>query len=206
MAQQNGCRRYALGLGRANIVFGENIKHRRAGDAADEGEIGKSQCDRRKDEPLQPGSDAVGQIGVALHRHHPQVECKDIDQKVADNKARHRKSDHRHHHQQPVNECSRLGCRSDANNDGEWDDDSKGDQGQRERRLQPFGDQRQHGCAGENRNAEVSLQHVERPPRELNRQWIVQPEVLPDCSDLFSGGRCRLQGRQRDHPAPSSGS
>ena len=181
-----------LGAGRADVVLLQNLEHGRTGDARDQRDIDRAERDRRQDQVLEPGPDPLGDRRVALHRHPVELEREDVGEQVADHEDRDREAEDRETDNGAVDPGSGLpGC-DHAERHGDHHREDQRQHHQRQGRLDPQGDQLRNRQRGEDRGAEIALQHPEEPFAEADQIGAVEPEALADALDI--GGRGLVAG------------
>src|SRR5258706_12790204 len=102
------------------------------------------------------------------------------DEQDAEEEARERHAHQRHAGREQVDERIALHRREDANAEREGDRDRERGEAELEGRGQPLGDRLHHPLLVLEGAAEVALERVTEPGDVLDRQRLIEPELLPD--------------------------
>lgn len=191
---------------RGNDVFSaEDLEHARPREARDHRRDRDAERDRRKHQEAQVERGILGQRYEARGGEPAQPQAEEQDQQETEEEGRDRGPGERTDRNDAVEPRTRSGRGDDASGDADRERDEERESRQLEGHGKAVDDRAEHRLVRSDRAAEVALQHLRRPADVLDRQRLVQSEVLPDLSDrrgvraLAEHERYRISGREPQH-------
>ena len=169
------------------MILAQHLQHAGARDAGDQRHEAQAERKARQDKMAQEGPEAVGQRTVALDRQQFQLDGKNVDEHVADHEYRERKAQHREAHHAAIDRRAGAPCGEHADRHGERDCDDRGENRERDGRLDALEEQRRHRAIAEDRDAEIALQRAGEPQDELLVKRQIETELAADRLYLLLG-------------------
>ncbi|MNL36001.1 hypothetical protein D3C87_1580660 [compost metagenome] len=150
----------ALGSGGTDIVVAENIQHRGAGKAQNEGGRNEAECDGWQGQVIHALEEACARTAISRHREHIEPDSEELHEDQAKPEARNARRQHRNGCRCLIHEGTApvSGIDADGKRDGTGDQQRK--DRQEEGRFRPIQKRRSNRHVEEDRLAEITAQQL----------------------------------------------
>ena len=162
-------------MGRPHVLPAEDVEKRRPRQPRDESRPFVAENERGKDQPVQ--APRAGRWDQA-EGHRKQQDEQDREEEAGD-----RHTAEGEEHDEPVDRRVAFGGRNDPEHDPEGHREDEGGPSQLDRARQPIADHLHNGLMADERLSQIEMRRVPQPAEVLNRQRIVQAELVPELRD-----------------------